>query len=308
MKHNEKQKHQYLKVPNLGCVRMTEFLRFNGKIKNVRISTYNGRYFASFTLDITKQEYQAKHRIIERQNSIGIDLGIKHNLIFSNGICIDNPKPLSKRERIITRLSRQLSKRTHAKTKQERLQGVKQSNNYRKLQKTLSKHHAKVANIRHDFVRKVTSIISSTYSEIVIENLNVQGLMKNRRMAKALMEASFGFIISKLKNNAERNGISLTQASRWYPSSKTCFQCGNVKKILTLNERMYHCECCGALLDRDYNAALNLHSLVRKNSVGTVHPEFTPADLTALLSLFHKNGMTTSKVETGNLTLADIAM
>lgn len=154
--HNEKQKRQYLKVPNLGWVKMTERLRFIGKVNNVVISQQGNKYFASFSVQITEDEYKRTHlkACSDKANrKAGIDLGIKSALILSDGVAVDNPKPLKNNLRKIKRISRQLDKRVHARNKQERLEGKKKSNNYRKLSVRLSNAQRKVANIRRDFTQ-----------------------------------------------------------------------------------------------------------------------------------------------------------
>lgn len=155
--YNEKLKHQYLKVPNLGWVKMTERLRFIGKVNGVVISQQGNKYFASFSIQIAEEEYKRTHpkACSDKANrKAGIDLGIKSALILSDGVAVENPKPLKKNLRIIKRISRQLDKRTHARTKQERLEGKKKSNNYRKLSVKLSNAQRKVANIRRNGWKK----------------------------------------------------------------------------------------------------------------------------------------------------------
>ena len=302
MKHNERLKRQYLKVPNLGCVKMTQRIRFDGKINNVVISQEGNKYFASFSIQITEEEYRRTHPYIKKvrkDSSVGIDVGIKSALMLSNGVAIDSPKPLKKNQRIIKRLNRQLSKRVHAKTKQERLSGAKKSNNYRKLSVKLANAQRRVANIRRDFTQKVTTILTTHYSRIALEVLNVAGMVHNHRLAQSVSDVSFYELRRQIEYKAAYNGVSVTKANQFYPSSKTCSVCGNVKHDLKLKDRTYRCDKCGAVMDRDYNASLNLLSLLPNTKIGRRASEFTPADLTALLSRFNRNGIATSKVETG---------
>ena len=300
--HNQNGKRQYLKVPNLGCVKMTQRLRFNGKINSVVVSQQGDRYFAAFSMQITEEEYRRTHphaSLPKEERCAGIDLGIKSALVLSDGIAVENPKPLKEHLRKIKRLSRQLDKRTHARTKQERLSGVKKSENYKKLSVRLSNAQRKVANIRRDFTRKVTTILTTHYAHIALEDLNVKGMVRNHRLAQSVSDVSFGELRRQIEYKAELNGVTVTKADRFYPSSKTCSVCGNIKQNLKLSDRTYRCDKCGAILDRDYNASLNLLGLIGNNRVGIDWPEFTPVDLTALLSRFARNGIATSKVETG---------
>ena len=302
MTHNERLKRQYLKVPNLGCVKMTRRVRFDGKINGVVISQEGNKYFASFSMLITEDEYKRTHPHVacnRKEDSLGIDVGIKSALVLSDGISVDSPKPLKNNLRKIKRLSRQLDKRTHARTKQERLSGVKKSNNYRKLSLKLANAQRRVANIRRDFTQKVTTILTTHYGQIAVEDLNVKGMVKNHRLAQSVSDVAFGELLRQIEYKSAYNGVTVQKADRFYPSSKTCSVCGHVKHDLKLKDRTYRCDKCGSVIDRDYNASLNLLSLLSNTKIGTSRPEFTPADLTALLSRFNRNRIVTSKVETG---------
>ena len=303
--HNEHGKHQYICMPNLqgGWVKMAEHIRFNyAKINNVCISQSGGKFYASFSLEITEDEYRRTHRHVETVDAnrkVGIDMGIKSALILSDGIAIENPKPLKKNQRKIKRLSRQLSKRFHPKTKEERLKGVRKSNNYMKLSTRLANEQGRVANIRRDFLHKVTTILTTHYGEIAIEDLNVKGMIKNHRLAQAVNDVSFGELRRQIEYKARMNGVKVVKADRFFASSKMCSVCGGKKEVLSLSDRIYRCEHCGAVTDRDLNASLNLLGLLVNHKIGTDYPESTPADLTALLSRFSLSGIATSKVETG---------
>lgn len=302
MPHNERQKRQYLKVPNLGWVKMTERLRFIGKVNGVVVSQQGDKYFASFSVQVTEEEYRRTHpktcSCRENRNA-GIDLGIKSALVLSDGVAVENPKPLNDNLRKIKRISRQLDKRIHARTKQERLEGKKKSKNYRKLSVRLSNAQRKVANMRRDFTQKVTTILATHYTHIALENLNVKGMVRNHRLAQSVSDVAFGELCRQIEYKSLLNGMKVLKADRFYPSSKTCSRCGHIKHDLKLSDRTYHCDKCGAVIDRDYNASLNLLSLITKKQIGADYPESTPEDLTALLFRFARNGIATSKVETG---------
>ena len=301
--HNERQKHQYLHFPKLGWVKMAEHIRFNyAKINNACISQSGGHFYVSFSFQITEEEYKRTHPnvdLVDDSRKVGVDVGIKSALILSDGIAIDNPKPLKKNLRKIKRLSRQLSNRVHPKTKEERLQGAKKSNNYMKLSVRLAHAQGRVANIRRDFLHKVTTVLTTHYGEIAIEDLNVKGMTRNHRLAQAVNDVSFGELRRQIEYKAATNGVRVLKVDRFYPSSKTCSVCGTVKEDLKLSDRTYRCDKCGAVFDRDYNASRNLLGQLVNHKIGTDYPESTPADLTALLSRFFVNGIATSKVETG---------
>ena len=297
--HNVGGKRQYLNIPNLGYVKMSERLRFDGKILGVKISQEGDKSFASIQVQITEEEYRRTHPETkrERHGAVGIDLGLKEAMTLSDGIAVSNPRTLRRHQRKITRLSRQLSKRQHAKTKQERLQGVRRSNNYKKLSRRLGSEQHHVANIRRDFTQKLTTILTTTYEAIAIEDLNVKGMQRSR-LAKSVSDVAFGELRRQIEYKAAMNGVRLEVADRFYASSKTCSCCGTKRDDLTLRDRTYVCPHCGAVIDRDLNAARNLLNLIT-NQVGTDYPELTPADLTALHSRFVLNRIVTSKVETG---------
>ena len=296
--HNVSGKRQYMNVPNLGYVKMAERLRFNGKIISIRILQDDDKFFALFVVEITDEEFsRGRHHTEDiKRRAVGIDMGLKEAMTLSDGVSIHNPRTLKKHQRKITRLSRQLSKRQHAKTKHERLQGVKRSNNYRKLSRRLSKEHRHAANIRRDFSQKLTTILTTHYKAICIEDLNVEE-MKRNGLGKSVCDVAFGELRRQIEAKAAMNGVSVTVADRFYPSSKTCSHCGAKKDNLTMKDRTFVCPECGATINRDLNAALNLLSLIP--NVGVDYPELTPADLTALQSRFAVNGIATSKVETG---------
>lgn len=300
---------KYLKVPNFGLVKMREKLRFNGKINSVTISQKADKFYASFSIQISKDEYLKYHKLEHNNNAIGIDLGIKEFISLSNGLQIKAPKPLNKLTRLLIKRQRQLSKKQHAKTKQEVMQGVKKSNNYLKSSKKVAKLHSKITNIRSDFLHKLSNIVIQNYDYIGLESLNTSGMMKNHRLAKSLADVSFYKFNRMLEYKANYMQKQIYRVDKFYPSSKTCSKCGNIKQDLKLSDRIYKCEVCGNIIDRDINASINLHNFLLRShsqlqtevnkSVGLVKSEFTPMDLTTLLDDLAINQIATSKVEIG---------
>lgn len=289
----------YLKVPNLGYVKMRESLRFNGKINSVTISQNANKFYASFSVEISQDEYNKTHkRIHQNKQGIGIDIGLKSFVCLSNGLSIKAPKPLNKLTRLMIKRSRQLSKKQHPKTKGESLKGIKKSANYTKATMKLNKVYKRIANIRTDFLHKLSSSVVRNYKFIAIEDLNVKGMVSNRKLAKSLSDVSFYEFRRMLEYKANYNNKNIVIADKFYPSSKTCSACGNVKENLTLKDRIYECSECELRIDRDYNASLNLYALIKKQ-IGQALPEVTPADLTAMLDDLAINHLATSKVETG---------
>ena len=286
---------KYLWVPKLGLVKMCDKLRFNGKIINVVISQKANKFFASFSMEITKEEYERTHKVVKDERlSVGIDLGISNFATLSNGLVIKAPKPLDNLTRLLTRRQRQLNKKQHPKTKGEALQDVKKSNNYIKASNKLIKLHTRIANIRLDFLHKLTSHLVRNYESISLETLSTNNMMKNHRLAKSLSDVSFYKFNEILEYKARYNGVSITRADRFYPSSKTCSHCGSIKSNLSLSQRVFVCDECGFKIDRDLNASINLHK-----QLGRVQSKVTPAEITAMLDDLVINNIVTSIVETG---------
>ncbi|HID0730059.1 TPA: RNA-guided endonuclease InsQ/TnpB family protein [Campylobacter jejuni] len=292
-------KEKYLKVPNLGLVKMREKLRFEGKINSVTISQKANKFFASFSVEINEENFHKTHeKVLNTDNCLGIDVGLKSFISLSNGLQIKASKPLNKLNRLLVKRARQLSKKQHAKTKQEILQGIKKSNNYKKTSIKLNKLHSKISNIRADFLHKLSSLIIRNFNYIGLEDLNIKGMLKNHHLAKAISDVSFYEFKRMLSYKSQYHKRKIIEAPRFYPSSKTCSSCKSIKEDLKLKDRIYHCKECGLSIDRDYNASLNLKYFAQEK-IGLVQAEFTPEDLTALLKDLAINNLITSKVETG---------
>ena len=220
-------KLSYLKIPNLGEVKLREKLRYNGKINSVTISQKADKFYASFSVEIDESEFKRIHKAkIENNRTLGVDVGIKSFVSLSSGLAIKAPKPLDKLTRKLKRVSRQLNKKQHPKTKGD---ATKKSNNYKKQSIKLGKLHNKIANVRSDFLHKLTSHLVRSYANFGIENLNVSGMMKNHRLARAISDISFYEFKRQLTYKAEYYGNTIIEAGKFYPSSKTCSCCGAIK-------------------------------------------------------------------------------
>ncbi|EPZ73357.1 RNA-guided endonuclease InsQ/TnpB family protein [Helicobacter pylori] len=282
----------YLKIPNLPPIKLTEKLRFQGKINNATITQKGDHFYVSISCGVDESEYKRTHKLQESHNKLGIDTGIKSFVSLSNGLNIYAPKPLDKLTRKLVRISRQLSKKIHPKTKGDK---TKKSNNYLKHSKKLTHLHEKIANIRLDFLHKLTSSLIRHSNSFCLESLKVKNMFKNHRLAKSLSDVSMSVFNTLLEYKAKYSNKEILRADTYYPSSKTCSNCQKVKQDLKLKDRIYQCLECGFELDRDINAAINL----LKHLVGRVTAEFTPMDLTALLNDLSNNRLVTSKVELG---------
>lgn len=238
-----------VQLPKLGTVRLKEhgyIPTWGVKVLSATVSEKAGKWFVS----VQVEEEHINPIPAATGTPLGIDVGIKTLATLSDGRTFDNPKALRSRLKALKRASRQ-----HSKKK-------KGSNNRKKAQKKLAKLHMRIANIRKDTLHKVTSqIVAKTKppnerpSVIVLEDLSVKGMLKNRKLSRAISDVGFGEFKRQLMYKAVYAGIEVKQVSRWFPSSKTCSSCGNVKEELALSERVYVCAECGYVADRDYNAA-----------------------------------------------------
>ena len=190
---------------------------------------------------------------------IGIDLGIKDLAICSDKNIYKNINKTSKVKKIEKkrrRLQRQIS-RKYELNREGR--SYKKTSNIKKLEKELLKVNQRLTNIRHNYLHQTTTeIINRKPIFIVLESLNVVGMMKNKHLAKAIQQQCFYEFYRQIQYKCLWNNIKFIEADRFYPSSKTCSECGSVKKQLKLSEREYICEECGCVIDRDYNASVNL--------------------------------------------------
>ena len=177
---------------------------------------------------------------------VGIDLGIKDMAVCSNGERIANPKYLEKGEKHLKYLQRQVSKKK------------KGSNRRRRARLRLAQHHKKVANRRKDYTHKTTTRIVRENQTVCVEDLNVKGMQSNHHLARSIGSVAFGEIVRQLEYKCAWYGREFVKVGRFYPSSKTCNHCGHVNHELTLKDREWVCEECGAEIDRDYNAAMNI--------------------------------------------------
>ena len=203
-------------------------------------------------------EYENNHEI-PTNNGIGIDLGIKDLAICSDENVyknINKTKKVKKLEKKRRRLQRQIS-RKYELNREGR--SYKKTSNIIKSEKKLLKSNHKLTNIRHNYIHQTTTeIINRKPMFIVLEDLNVMGMMKNKHLSKAIQQQCFYEFYRQIQYKALWNNIKVIEADRFYPSSKTCSECGSIKKDLKLSDREYVCTECGCVIDRDKNASINL--------------------------------------------------
>lgn len=235
------------------------------KYMNPRV-TYNGlNWFISVGIDDGIDIDTTNYSNDNSNNGIGIDLGIKDLAICSDGVTYKNinkskkirqvKKQLKhKQKRVAKKYDKLKSGKTFKKNKR-----ITKTNNITKLEREILKKYKQLANIRQDYLHKTTSqIVNRKPKFITIEDLSISNMMKNKHLSKAIQEQCLYDFVVKLQYKCKWSNIELRQVNRWYPSSKLCSSCGNKKKELKLSDRVYICEECGSIIDRDFNASLNL--------------------------------------------------
>ena len=233
---------QRIKIPNLGWVKMFEPLRFDGKTLSAKVFKKGGQWFVSVAVELA-QVIQPKPKT---GKSIGIDLGITDLLVLSNGMKIQAPKPLKTQLAKLRRLNKSLSRKQ------------KGSNNREKAKTKLSRLHAKIGNIRSNSLHQITTYLVSEYDVLAIEDLNVSGMVKNRKLSRAISDLGFYELKRQLIYKANQWGKAVKSVDRFYPSTKTCHYCGHKVDELPLSVRMWQCPSCHTQHDRDINASMNI--------------------------------------------------
>ena len=237
-----------LKLPRIGRVHCMEDVtaRVSGaRVLRMTVSRRAGRWYAALTVERDDQASQAVRRA-PMGGAVGVDLGIKTLATLSDGTIIDNPRCLAASERRLKRAQKALSRKAMGSKRRA------------KARAKVARIHAHVANQRIDAIHKATTWLASTFSHISIEDLNTAGMVKNHHLAKAVSDAAFGEFRRQLEYKTARTGAALHVVDRWFASSKTCSKCGRVKAKLSLAERVYKCDGCGLVIDRDLNAAVNI--------------------------------------------------
>jgi len=232
-----------IQLPRIGKVRIKEKREkyHSGRILSVTVRRRANRWFVSITVEDEFPDPQPVRGV-----PVGVDLGVNTLSTLSDGTTFANPRAMGRRLRKLRQLSKSLSRKK------------KGSKNREKAKLRLAKMYLRVFNIRQDTLHKLTTYLAKSHSRILIEDLCVSGMMKNRRLARAIADVAFYEFRRQLEYKCQWYGSELVIVSRTFPSSKMCSQCGHRKKELSLSEREYHCEQCGLEIDRDLNAALNL--------------------------------------------------
>ena len=205
--------------------------------------TKSGNYFLSILVELPQEEIV---RFKQTNEHVGIDLGIKDFVITSDGEVFENKHFFKSQEKKIVKLQRQLSRKQ------------KGSNNRNKQRVKVAKTFERLTNQKESYIHSVVNKLLTYYDTVFMEDLNIQGMLKNHKLAKAIQEVSFCKFKQILEDKARNNYKQVVFVDRFYPSSKTCHNCGYVNKSLTLKDRQWVCPQCGEVIERDYNAALNI--------------------------------------------------
>jgi putative transposase len=260
---------RHVKLPRIGLVRTHESTRKlarhvergTARIRSATVSLRAGRWFVSFSVEITRHD-----RTPARPDmAVGVDLGVKSLAVLSTGEVIANPRHLEVALRELRRLQRQAARRTSPDSRI----GRRPSQRWRLTQARIATLHTRVVNARRDGLHKLTTRLVRTFGAIVLEDLNVAGMLRNRHLARHIAGVGMGELRRQVEYKTRWAGVHLRVADRWFPSSKTCSDCHAVKAKPRLSERIFHCDhCdhCGLTLDRDLNAARNLAGLVEASS------------------------------------------
>ena len=236
-----------LKLPRIGRVHCMENVHervAGAHVVRISVSRRAGRWCASLTVE---REPTAPSSVSSpKLGVVGVDLGVKNLATLSDGTVIPNPRALGARLKALRKAQQALSRKVMGSARRE------------KAKKHVARLHARVAGVRADAIYKATTMIARNYSAVCIEDLNVAGMVKNRRLARSVSDAALGEFRRQLEYKTARSGAVLRTVGRWFPSSKTCSNCGTVKAKLSLSERTFNCDACGLSMDRDLNAAINI--------------------------------------------------
>ncbi len=264
---------RHVTLPVVGTIRTHENTRklhrriANGsaRILSATVTHHRGRWSVSF-----QTEVQREATTPQRPGAVaGVDLGIRTLAVVADDAGrirhVPNPGHLKNELARLRRACRKVSRRRGP----DRRTGRRPSNRWRKADAERNRIHHRVADLREDALHKLTSSLAREYGSVVVEDLNVAGMVRNRRLARSIADASFGEIRRQLSYKTQWNGGRLITADRWFASSKTCSRCTAVKAKLPLSARVFSCDVCGLVLDRDVNAARNLAALAAACMTGT---------------------------------------
>ncbi|CAJ61720.1 Putative IS605 family transposase [Frankia alni ACN14a] len=254
-----------MKLPRIGRVKvhdpmdtLTDRLADGrARLLGATVSRTACRWFVSFTVEVELAVPAGPTRRQRTGGTVGVDLGVKHLAVFSTGETVENPKHLAGSLRRLRTASR-----AYARSKPG-------SAGRRKHAARIARIHGRIAHQRRDGLHKLTTRLAQSHEVVVVEDLHVAGMVRNRRLARAVSDTGMAEVRRQLAYKTAWYGSTLIIADRWYPSSKTCSGCGWRNPSLPLSDRMFTCPSCGLVADRDLNAAVNLRNLVAASTSET---------------------------------------
>jgi len=254
---NWKLKQGYVVIPKIGKVKWVKHRPLQGKPKHITISQDGNNWYCSVLC-----EYEVEKQEKKMDNIVGIDVGLKEFAVFSDGRIIPNIKILKKYEKQLAKAQRRLSRKQ------------KGSKNRFKQRMKVRNIHTKIRNTRQDFLHKTSNLIAKNYDGIVLEDLNVKGMMKNHKLAKSISDVSWSEFKRQLKYKCRWNFKHFFEIGRFTPTTKVCSECGCIQDM-PLNKRIFNCPDCGISIDRDLNASINikmigLNKILNKSYFDTV--------------------------------------
>jgi putative transposase len=266
-----------IRLPLVGWVPMRESLRFPGKVLGATVSRTADRWFVCIQVQVSDQD---AYRPRTGDGVVGVDLGLTAAATLSTGEKVHAPRPLKGALRRLQIRQRRVSRKAEAaKAAAGFKPGVPLpkgarlpvSENQKKAAKRVARIHARIANLRADFLHKTTTRLCRENQAVVIEDLNVSGMLKNHRLARAISDVGFGEFRRQMSYKMPLFGSRLVTADRWFPSSKLCSACSTKNESLTLTDRVWTCGACGTPHERDHNAALNLERLATEPGHPSAH-------------------------------------
>jgi putative transposase len=253
--------HFQIQVPKIGWIKTYERLPQGVVPKSVTISRQADRWFISFKIET---EIKPTTKIVD---VVGVDLGVKNLATLSTGEVFEGAKSYRKLEKKLAKLQRIVSRRDL------------KSNNWYKAQLKVARLHKRIADIRKDTLHRLTTYLTKNHGQIVIEDLNVSGMLANHKLAKSIADMGFFEFRRQLDYKSQLYGSELIIVDRWFPSSKTCSNCGCKIETLTLSDRIFKCSDCSFEIDRDLNASYNLAKIGRATAEYTLEDRVPPTVL-----------------------------
>lgn len=238
-----------VRVPKLGWVKMFEDLRFAGKIAVVELNKKADRWFVNATVEMPVP------RPTRRRKVVGVDVGVS-DLAIAKALDrrFENPRPLKAALGELRRIQKAIAR-------SEKVNGKNHAGaNLAKLRRQLRQLHVRVARLRNHWHHKVAARIADAAGRVKAETLNVAGMIRNRRLARSLADAGLARFLTTLEWHCAKRGVRFEKIDRWYPSTKKCSGCGNVKASMSMSARTYECFVCGLVMDRDDNASVNIEN------------------------------------------------